>query len=351
MKKVVGGLIVLVVVFACSHTIAFPAKFHFTGRIENNNTHSIAVDMDDIARNVTNNYLVVHYEAVDGVNINDITPFQTGHGTWKLVRRQATANVVEAGDESYSYTDWAFYYERRTPRKKRAVDQHAGVGFKDYYWKWLEPGEDVPADGSVIFAKKEDAADKGKKRKRAGFHMEFSWLGNGPIEWVEKPQEALTRSTDGSDEEEDEDEKEPEPVYETLPNGRKVQVIGTRRYVVDENLAITKPQIEVLPNGVAIREGTDGHRIRVNIDTLEDIDQDKPRKEFGGHYEPRRVSRPSRLGSWTPRSNARPPNVPEGQAYKPGRPKVHAVNYFEYKKGGGTKYLGTVTPDGDFKEP
>ena len=249
-----------------------PAEYHFHGE-------SLRIDQCEINSHYTNHYLVVHFDAVDGCDISDVKPHHSFGFMWKLVKAEETRIRLD-GAEDFENVDWAFYYDYDPPRSKKKAQAARnagadGVSFSPLYWRKLAPGEEEMANGSVVYEKK-DADGKVRKRKRGKMPMSFSFIGNGPAEWVEKDSVSVARSEAN----EEEDEEEPKPVYETLPNGRKVQVIGgVRRYVVNDDLTPVKPQIEVLPNGVAVRVSSSGRRIRVDIDTLEDIDREPPKRE------------------------------------------------------------------------
>lgn len=236
-----------------------PVEYHFTGS-------SLHIQQGEINKHYTNHYLVVHYDALEGVDINTVKPHRSHGFMWKLVKVEETKNAVE-GAPDYNNVDWAFYYECRPPKgKKRAMSQRPGaegVAFAPHYWKLIEPGEQV--DNVAVIDK--------RNRKRVGIEINFNFLGKGPVEWVNKDDVPIARDVENPEEDEEEEDK-PKPVYEKLANGRLVQVIGYRRYLVDDKLNIIKPKIEVLPNGVAVRMGTNNRRIRVNLDTMEDIDKD-----------------------------------------------------------------------------
>ena len=256
--------------FAC---FGKPADYHFVGE-------SLRIDQNDINLHYTNHYLVVHYDAVDGVDVNDVKPHRSFGSMCKLVKVEEVRTMLD-GIDGFENVDWAFYYGYNPPSSKKRSQAAMragsdGVSFSPRYWKMIEPNEDAAAHGNIVYEKKEDADRQVRKRKRVGMPLSFSFIGNGPAEWVEKDSVSVARSESN----EEEDDEEPKPVYETLPNGRKVQVIGgVRRYVVNDDLTPVKPQIEVLPNGVAVRVSSSGRRIRVDIDTLEDIDREPPKRE------------------------------------------------------------------------
>lgn len=254
------------------------AEYHF-------NKGAIHIDQDEINSHCTNYYLVVHFDAVDGWGINDVKPHLSYGFMWNLVKAEETIIRLE-GAEDFENVDWAFYYDYAPlgPMKKslaaRVDGADEGVSFSPLYWRKPAPGEETYQHPLA----------------RIRTPMSFSFVGNGPVEWVEKNTVSIAKGM--ADEEED--EEEPKPVYETLPNGRKVQVIGYSRYVVNDDLTPVTPQIEVLPNGVAVRVSSSGRRIRVDIDTLEDIDREPPKRNTVKKSQkkqpepPKRIFRPGR---------------------------------------------------------
>lgn len=214
MYKIIMSAVVLILFMGASAFGAVRPDYRFS-----ENGHLLHIDPS----NFKDGYmLVVYYDAINGMSIDNVVGPKYSGRAWVEHKRVAMKDNV-----------WVFIYKYR-PRGGRKTN-YKGVVFFDNIWVFNAYGMQVALPTS------------------------FSFLGNGPVEWVE-----YTSPRELDEEFEPEPEKRPK-IVEFY--GFQCEVRNKRRFLVKD------PTIEILPNGTAVREDVMTKlRIRVNPDTGKEID-------------------------------------------------------------------------------
>lgn len=219
MYKIIMSAVVLILFMGASAFGAVRPDYRFSA-----NGHCLQVNQSNCLEMKDGHLLVVYYDAINGMSIDDVVGPQYSGMAWVEHKRVSMKDDV-----------WGFIYKYRTRAGRKA--NYKGIMFFDNMWV-------LNADG-----------------KKDTLPTSFSFLDNGPVEWVE-----YTSPRELDEEFEPEPEKPKGPKIEEF-YGFQCEVRRKRRFLVKD------PTIEILPNGTAVREDVMTKlRIRVNPYTGEEID-------------------------------------------------------------------------------